>query len=637
MPREKPPGWVDPPADHGGSTRRADVILGKMLVNRNLNRMLMRRAQADLVADAVAEPGAARPEFKLVFDTRGRSTFKVRCAFDSEKTAQGYGFDDASSLFTLEGRPRTATRRTTRRPSSRRPSVLADDESGIRPATSAAATLRASRGSRGTLIRPQSAGSSVAPPPPSRPSTATMRARPSTATLRRGTAAGGGAEAARQRRETLHRERDDAVRAAVAKKAAACGAEGNVVEYRKVKRARQERWLAVSALAASGNNLKRIAAVVMKRRETDAGWRVQNRAAHVLGRNWRSQRIRRHVYWSARLVMAVRQNLRLLLQLRIGRKRRAARRMRWFFGQTKLLRLLRYASRKLHGAARVLQRGTRDRQAATKVRLAVLRLLWLRVEDDLDAAKTRKLKRESLRASRGSWDGHPEYIVGIKSYHEALKCLRNEEPWDRLQTKLEKNREKLVLLRIMDHADFGRTQDNLLDSADGAERAPYSPIREQGIRRLLNELRAEHAVRYSTSRDRKNYAQQTKTFSRASAARVLALYRGPRARVPVPVPVDRKLLMWPVMNFYRPPPKHRRVASALNPEQWDGRPSLLLRVRDRVLLSRTSEAFTIFGGMDASAGRKAAAARASGFTKRFKDFTGKSLLAKFADAAPAPG
>ena len=94
MPREKPPGWVDPPADHGGSTRRADVILGKMLVNRNLNRMLMRRAQADLVADAVAEPGAARPEFKLVFDTRGRSTFKVRCAFDSEKTAQGYGFDD---------------------------------------------------------------------------------------------------------------------------------------------------------------------------------------------------------------------------------------------------------------------------------------------------------------------------------------------------------------------------------------------------------------------------------------------------------------------------------------------------------------------------------------------------------------
>merc|ERR1711965_349033 len=214
------------------------------------------------------------------------------------------------------------------------------------------------------------------------------------------------------------------LRAAVERKAAACGTEGNIVEFRKKKQARQQRWLTTCALAASGNDLKRRATTVEKRRETDAGWRAENRAAGVLGRNWRSQRIRRHVYWSARLAGAVKQNLR------------------WFFAQTALLRLLKYGSNKLHGAAKVLQRGTRSRQAATKARLSVLRLLWLRVEDELDAAKTAKLKRESLRASQGSWDGPPEYIIGMKAYKPALKCLRNEEPWEKVQKKLDRNRKK---------------------------------------------------------------------------------------------------------------------------------------------------------------------------------------------------
>ena len=57
----------------------------------------------------------------------------------------------------------------------------------------------------------------------------------------------------------------------------------------------------------------------------------------------------------------MKQNLRLLLAIRIDRKRRAARRLRWFFAQTHLLRLLKYGSGKLHGAAKVLQRGTRSR------------------------------------------------------------------------------------------------------------------------------------------------------------------------------------------------------------------------------------------------------------------------------------
>ena len=109
-------------------------------MNRKLQIYLMRRAEADAVADLV-EPGAPPPNFKLVFDKSGRSQYKVRCAFSAEKTAVGYGFDETSSLFTLEGRPRTAKRpktRTKRR--TRRVSELTDDESCIRPATAMAAT-----------------------------------------------------------------------------------------------------------------------------------------------------------------------------------------------------------------------------------------------------------------------------------------------------------------------------------------------------------------------------------------------------------------------------------------------------------------------------------------------------------------
>ena len=113
MPRPRPPGWVPPPEKHEEGTRRADRIVGKEVVNRKLQIYLMRRAEADAVADLV-EPGAPPPAFKLVFDKSGRSQYKVRCALDSEQAAVGYGFEDTSSLFTLEGRPRTAKRPKTR-------------------------------------------------------------------------------------------------------------------------------------------------------------------------------------------------------------------------------------------------------------------------------------------------------------------------------------------------------------------------------------------------------------------------------------------------------------------------------------------------------------------------------------------
>ena len=170
MPRPRPPGYIPPPEKHEEGTRRADRIVGKEVVNRKLQIYLMRRAEADAVADLV-EPGAPPPNFKLVFDKSGRSQYKVRCAFDAERTAVTYGFEDTSSLFTLEGRPRTAKRPKTRTSSrrSRRVSELTDDESCIRPATAMAATLRASL------------SSSLETPPPSRPRSAQLSRRSSAA------------------------------------------------------------------------------------------------------------------------------------------------------------------------------------------------------------------------------------------------------------------------------------------------------------------------------------------------------------------------------------------------------------------------------------------------------------------------
>ena len=86
MPRPRPPGWVAPPEKHEEGTRRADRIVGKEVVNRKLQIYLMRRAEADAVADLV-EPGAPPAAFKLVFDKSGRSQYKVRCAFDAEKSS----------------------------------------------------------------------------------------------------------------------------------------------------------------------------------------------------------------------------------------------------------------------------------------------------------------------------------------------------------------------------------------------------------------------------------------------------------------------------------------------------------------------------------------------------------------------
>ena len=54
MPRPRPPGYIPPPEKHEEGTRRADRIVGKEVVNRKLQIYLMRRAEADAVAEVHA-------------------------------------------------------------------------------------------------------------------------------------------------------------------------------------------------------------------------------------------------------------------------------------------------------------------------------------------------------------------------------------------------------------------------------------------------------------------------------------------------------------------------------------------------------------------------------------------------------
>ena len=63
MPRPRPPGYIPPPEKHEEGTRRADRIVGKEVVNRKLQIYLMRRAEADAVADLV-EAGAPPAAFQ---------------------------------------------------------------------------------------------------------------------------------------------------------------------------------------------------------------------------------------------------------------------------------------------------------------------------------------------------------------------------------------------------------------------------------------------------------------------------------------------------------------------------------------------------------------------------------------------
>ena len=112
MPRPRPPGWVAPPENEESGTRRADRIVGKEVVNRKLQIYLMRRAEADAVADLV-EPGAPPPSVQA--RVRQERQVAIQGALRLRRTSgSGYGFDRTSSLFTLEGRPRTAKRPKTR-------------------------------------------------------------------------------------------------------------------------------------------------------------------------------------------------------------------------------------------------------------------------------------------------------------------------------------------------------------------------------------------------------------------------------------------------------------------------------------------------------------------------------------------
>ena len=168
------------------------------------------------------------------------------------------------------------------------------------------------------------------------------------------------------------------------------------------------------------------------------------------------------MYYSLRLAAAVKQNLPLLVALRIGRKRRAAVRVRWFFAMTGRVRKLRYMSKRIMWAARTLQRGVRDFRACTAARLDVLRLLWLRAEDH---ARARQHRRRKKRV-----DDIP--MAGRSDFGGALAILKNDEPWDTVTEKLDDVRSRLVNLRVLDHAPGGRVSKKRLRDVSAAKNAP---------------------------------------------------------------------------------------------------------------------------------------------------------------------
>ena len=220
-----------------------------------------------------------------MFDKSGRSQYKVRCAFDAEKAAVGYGFEDTSSLFTLEGRPRTAKRPKTRTSSrrTRRVSELTDDE--LHPAGDA---LAASCGHLSIIFIGNAAAIEAAVGPivakVERRDAARAAVDGDPAGVARLARLGGGPR--RRGRAAAARNVTTGARGHVAGRRRK---EGGGLRHRgQRRRVPQEAARAAGAVVDNlrprgvGNDLKRRATTVEKRRETDAGWRAENQAAKIL-------------------------------------------------------------------------------------------------------------------------------------------------------------------------------------------------------------------------------------------------------------------------------------------------------------------------------------------------------------------
>ncbi|KAK7238435.1 hypothetical protein SO694_00023481 [Aureococcus anophagefferens] len=512
---------------------------------------------------AAAEGREAHMPFQLVADPA--SPYGMRCSFDGPASAKKHGFDDwapasprGSALEPLtpgaEPAPRPASapagagRRRSRSREAAEPAEPLDEQAA--PRESAPALSRDEQRRRAKRERD---------------------AHP--ATLGKSASAGDfGARKAEQAR--LRRSEREAQAAA----------EARARDARRVAKIERDAacrlWLGLVPRAAVGLALER---GLRRHRAREAAAAERLKSAMTIQKARRGRVARDLIYYSARLARAAGQNMRLLLQIRIQRKRRALRRVAWFFAATERFRRFKHASARIHRSARAMQRGVRDFAACTTARVAVLRLLWLRCEDE-HGALTKKKKKRKPRSKRKE-DGEEEHYVG------ARQLLRDDDAWDKVSERMDVVRDRLVRKGVLKAPSSGHLDPALVRDVAGAALAHADPQREEQIVILLRDLRAEHRARWSEEARRAHHAA-SRTYSGTEAFRLLALDDIHR-RASALVPQDPGLRKWPLMAFFRPPGFARSFLGDgdSRPPRWRHHDSLKGRVYDVLLAYRAAEAF----------------------------------------------
>ncbi|KAH8099157.1 hypothetical protein JL720_2138 [Aureococcus anophagefferens] len=442
---------------------------------------------------AAAEGREAHMPFQLVADPA--SPYGMRCSFDGPASAKKHGFDDWA-------------------PASPRGSALEPLTPGAEPAP-----------------RPASAPAGRRPPP--EPAEA---AEPAVAWA---------ASPDKYSQRKLFPTRPPRRRARPRRRGAARSS-----RRRGADRARRGLPALARPRAPGGRGPRAGAGAATPPREAAAAERLKS--AMTIQKARRGRVARDLIYYSARLARAAGQNMRLLLQIRIQRKRRALRRVAWFFAATERFRRFKHASARIHRSARAMQRGVRDFAACTTARVAVLRLLWLR---------------------------------------SARQLLRDDDAWDKVSERMDVVRDRLVRKGVLKAPSSGHLDPALVRDVAGAALAHADPQREEQIVILLRDLRAEHRARWSEEARRAHHAA-SRTYSGTEAFRLLALDDIHR-RASALVPQDPGLRKWPLMAFFRPPGFARSFLGDgdSRPPRWRHHDSLKGRVYDVLLAYRAAEAF----------------------------------------------
>lgn len=235
------------------------------------------------------------------------------------------------------------------------------------------------------------------------------------------------------------------------------------------------------------------------------------------------------------------------------RRRRAARRLRVFFSETRRIHQIMVARRLVCRSVRVLQRATRDYRACTRARVKVLAMLW----DDAARDAVAELR---LARAKNHIDTPPvvmeEPVVSPARFDWQY---RRRELQDNAQHKLkQKQLEDFQALaqrtwrRIDVRIDRLRSQLRIINR--GGQRASWIvplQVRDAVLRDLLERLRTGHQGRWVGEAARVRYREASKTFSTTEVRRILRLKFPREPAGPLP-PFDRRLKEWPVVPFYLP-------------------------------------------------------------------------------------